>query len=67
MYSLEIAVWELLFPYLKAQERKNMKGEKSKLNDKQPPFNVLHKLYMEFTDMQHCEEQGIVSILKGWA
>lgn len=44
-----------------------MKGEKnSKLKDKQP-FKGLHKIQREFTDMQHCEEQGIISILKGWA
>ena len=45
-----------------------MKGKKKgKLKDKQPHFNALHKIYMEFTDMEHCEEQGSISILKGWA
>lgn len=44
-----------------------MKGEKtSKLKDKQPLFKALHKIQREFTNTQHCEEQGIISILKGW-
>ena len=42
-------------------------GKKGKLKDKQPHFNALHKTYMEFTDMQHCEEWGIITILKGRA
>lgn len=66
MHSLEIAVWELLFTLSQNIGTQEHEGKKrGKLEDKQPHFNALHKIHKEFTDMQHCEEQGIISILKG--
>lgn len=46
MHSLEIAIGELLFTLSQNIGTQEHEGEKGKLKDKQPPFNVLHKKYI---------------------